>query len=131
METLNDLPNFSTPKLAEAVQGLSTEDIDRLPFGVIGLDSSGVVRVFNKTEARLSGRGDRLVHGLLFFVDIAPCMDNGYFKGRIDRARAAGTLDIAFNFIGDFEDRAREISVRAQSSSDGGIWIFHHRIGVE
>ena len=128
---MNDLPDFSTPKLAEAVQGLSIEDIDRLPFGVIGLDSSGVVRVFNKAEARLSGLSDREAHGRLFFVDIAPCMDNGYFKGRIDKARAAGTLDIAFNFIGDFEDRAREISVRAQSSSDGGIWIFHHRIGVE
>ena len=77
------------------------------------------------------GRGDRPAEGRLFFVDVAPCMDNGYFKGRIDKARAVGTLDIAFSFIGDFEDRAREIAVRAQSSPDGGIWIFHHRIGVE
>ncbi len=121
------LPDFDTPNLAEAVEKMSTEQIDALPFGVIGLDPHDVVRVFNKSEALLSGFDVAPTHGRMYFVDVAPCMDNDYFKGRIDRARKAGTLDISFSFVGDFADREREISVRAQSAKDGGIWIFHKR----
>ena len=95
---------------------------------MIGLDSNDQVRVYNATEARLSGYGSsRPSHGRSFFVDVAPCMNNSYFKGLIDKARAAGTLDIRFTFVGDFADRNRELTVRAQSARDGGIWIFHRR----
>ncbi|MFL5281473.1 MAG: hypothetical protein ACJ8AW_10875 [Rhodopila sp.] len=121
------LPDFETPNLAAAVEALSREDIDRLPFGVVGLDADGYIRIYNRTESQLSGYKDRPAHGHLFFVDVAPCMNNGYFKGRIDKALKAGTLDISFSFVGDFSDRDRELFVRAQSASDGGCWIFIHR----
>ena len=121
------LPGFDTANLAAAVEALSREDIDRLPFGVIGLNADGSIRLFSATEAQLSGYRDRPAHGRLFFVDVAPCMNNGYFKGRIDKALKAGTLDISFSFVGDFSDHDRELTVRAQSASDGGYWIFIHR----
>jgi photoactive yellow protein len=121
------LPDFTIPKLAEAVEALTADEIDQLPFGVIGLDQQGVVRVYNKTEAQLSGYKSRPAQGLRFFVDVAPCMDNGYFKGRIDQAIKSGKLDIAFTFAGDFGDRDRELTVRVQAAKDGGIWIFHQR----
>jgi photoactive yellow protein len=121
------LPYFNQAKLAAAIEALTADELDMLPFGVIGLDPSGIVRVYNKTEAQLSGRKGRPTHGQAFFTDIAPCMNNEYFRGRIDKARLAGTLDIAFSFVGDFSDRNRELSVRVQSAADGGLWIFHHR----
>jgi photoactive yellow protein len=124
------LPDFATLKLADAVEALSMEEIDRLPFGVIGLNPDGSVRVFNETEAQLSGYKDRPSFGRLFFVDVAPCMNNGYFKGRIDKALKAGTLDLSFSFVGDFSDCDRELSVRVQSAKDGGCWIFIHRATV-
>ena len=124
------LPDFDTPKLADAVEALSLADIDRLPFGVIGLDPQGAVRVYSATEARLSGYGNRPVIGRTFFTEIAPCMDNGHFRGLIEKARKQGTLDIRFTFIGDFSDRSRELTVRVQAAKDGGTWIFHHRAGM-
>jgi photoactive yellow protein len=75
----------------------------------------------------LSGMGNRPALGKDFFAEVAPCMNNGYFKGRIDKALAAGKLDVLFNFVGDFSDRARELSVRAQSAKDGGYWVFMRR----
>jgi hypothetical protein len=57
-------------------------------------------------------------------------MNNEYFKGRIDRARANGTLDIRFSFTGDFNDKDRELNVRVQSAADGGTWVFIHRPGM-
>jgi photoactive yellow protein len=121
------LPEFETPKLAEAIEALTADEIDRLPYGVIGLDPYGVVRVYNATEAQLSGRGSRPTHGKTFFAEVAPCMNNAHFKGLIEKARAAGTLDIRFSFIGDFADRNRELTVRVQSAKDGGTWICHKR----
>ncbi len=129
---MNSLPDFATPGLAEAVQRLTSEQIDTLPYGVINLDADGAVRLFNKAEAQLSGYKNRPSHGRMFFIDVAPCMNNAYFKGRIDQARNAGTLDISFSFVGDFNDAERELTVRVQSADDGGIWIFIQRsiVGV-
>ena len=115
-----DLLSFESPNLAREVEKLSSAELDSLAFGVIGLDANDVVRVFNQAEQVNSGFGHRTTLGKLFFVDIAPCMDNGYFKGRIDRARKTGALDISFTFVGDFEDRDRELAVRVQTTSDGG-----------
>jgi photoactive yellow protein len=124
---MNALPDFEIPRLAEAVENLTQEQIDALPYGVIHLDAEETVVLLNKTEARLSGYDARAACGHGFFADIAPCMNNGYFKGRIDKAKRAGSLDIAFSFIGDFSDAEREFDVRVQSSRDGGYWIFNRR----
>jgi photoactive yellow protein len=124
---MSDLPDFETPRLAEAVEALTQAQIDVLPFGVIGLDPQGVVRLYSKTEATMSGWGTRPTLVRDFFTDVAPCMNNDYFRGRIDKARAAGKLDIRFTFVGDFSDRNRELTVRVQSAKDGGTWIFHKR----
>lgn len=121
------LPDFDTPQLARAVESLSPNEIDQLPFGVVKLDSDKAVKVFNKTEREYSGFGERPALERLFFIDVAPCMNNGYFKGRIERAIAAGKLDVVFTFIGDFSDRDRELTVRAQPAQDGGLWIFIKR----
>jgi photoactive yellow protein len=98
--TSSPLPDFDEPRLADAVERLPTEAIDRLPFGAIRLDASGVVRFYSRAEARLSGYGTRKALGLHFFTQMAPCMDNPEFRGRIERALAAGTLDIELNWYG-------------------------------
>lgn len=122
---------FETPNLASEIERLTPEQIDQLPFGVIGLDPAGTVRIYSKTEAQRSGRGTQAAtKGKVFFTDVAPCMDNGYFKGLIDKARASGKLDVQFAFIGDHTDRAREIAVRVQAAKDGGTWIFHRTAGT-
>ena len=120
------LPTFETAKLAEAIKSLTPEQIDQLPFGVVGLDSFSVVRLRNRAEdAMFPQKGSVL--GRLFFVDVAPCMNNDYFRGRIDKARRDGTLDITFTFVGDDSDAQRELTVRAQAAKDGGTWIFIKR----
>ena len=121
------LPRFDEPALASAVEKLSTEALDSLPFGAIRLDKQGVVQAYNATERRLSGSGSRPRVGLSFFVNVAPCMDNPAFRGRIDRAIAAGSLDMRFAWTGDFSDASRSFQVRAQSGAGGGFWIFIQR----
>jgi photoactive yellow protein len=122
-----DLPGFDNANLAAEVEALTAEDVDKLPFGAIRLDAGGIVRLYNATERRQSGFKARPAISLDFFAEIAPCMDNPEFKGRIETARKAGTVDIEMGWIGDFADRNRELTVRIQSASDGGLWLFHRR----
>jgi photoactive yellow protein len=125
---VNEDISFDTPHLARVVEQLSEEAINRLPFGVIKLDAAGVVEFYSAKEAELSGRGNRAVLGIDFFTRIAPCMNTPQFKGRIDTAIAKGTLDAEFIHIGDFSDADREMAIRAQSASDGGIWMMLMRL---
>ena len=78
-------------------------------------------------QRRLSGSDNHDRLGLDFFSRIAPCMDNPDFRGRVERARVSGVLDLEFSHVGDFEDRDRELTVRIQSASTGGYWIFMRR----
>ncbi len=120
------LPDFTTSRLAEAVERLSVEQIDALPFGVILLDPSGAVVRYSANERRLSEFPGE-VNGCLFFTEIAPGIGTPSFRGRIERAMATGLLDIELEHIGHFADRSRSLFVRIQSASNGGCWIFIDR----
>jgi photoactive yellow protein len=125
---MNTDVTFDTVDLARAVELLPVDAINQLPFGVIKLNAAGVVEFYSAREAELSGRGDRPVIGIEFFAKIAPCMDTPQFRGRIESAVASGKLDAEFSHIGDFSDRDRELAIRAQSASDGGVWLFLMRL---
>src|SRR5690348_14880512 len=107
-------PDFDNPDLTSVIEILPPASVHALPFGVIRLDREGQVVFYSETERRSSGH-DREVVSRPFFTEIAPCMNNAKFRGRIDRALAAGTLDISFSFIGDFNDPNKELDVRVQS----------------
>jgi photoactive yellow protein len=127
MSSDDKLPDFDEPHLAAAVEALSEEQVDRLPFGAIRLNAKGEAEVFSASERRLSGFGERPALGHRFFTQIAPCMSKPGYLGRIERALAAGTLDLEFTHVGDFADSERELTVRVQTASGGGYWIFMRR----
>ena len=122
------LPAFDTPRLAAAVEALTAEQVEALPFGAIRLDAEGRVTLYNAAERRLSGLRREAI-GRVFFAEIAPCMDNPEFRGRIDRARATGRLDVAFGYVSDMPSGDQDVAldVRVQSASDGGTWMFLRR----
>ena len=118
------LPSFETRKIAEAIEALTPDQIDELTFGVVKLDSFDLVRLRNRAENKMFPQKSSIL-GRLFFVDVAPCFNNEHFRGRIDKARKDGTLDITFTFVSDSPDS--ELTVRAQSAEDGGTRIFIRR----
>jgi photoactive yellow protein len=119
-------PHFDTPNLARAVEQLSMQQIDALPFGAIQLDAAHNVLRYSQSERDQSAFPHPAI-GRSFFTEIAPCMNNPAFKDRIDAALTAGRLDIEFDHIGDFTDPTRSLQIRIQSASGGGCWIFIRR----
>jgi photoactive yellow protein len=120
------IPDYDEPLLAKAVERLSPEQVHALPFGAIRLDTEGTVTFYSDAERRLSGYPKAVV-GHKFFTEIAPCMNNAAFLGRIERALETGRLDIRFGYIGDFPSPDIEVEVRVQSATSSGCWIFIRR----
>lgn len=116
------------PNWLGAVEQLDAAAIHALPYGAIRLDPEGQIVFFSEAEARLSGYGSRPALGRHFFTEVAPCLAHAGFRGRLERAQAAGRLDIEFGYIGDFNDANKDVCFRIQSASDGGIWIFTQRL---
>ncbi len=87
----------------EDIGGLSQEQLDALPIGVIELDRSGVVRRYNATEARAAGLDAQRVVGRHFFTEVAPCTSVQGFRGRCEQMLQSphsqrDELDFVFRF---------------------------------
>lgn len=117
--------DFDAPDLARRIEELSQSELDRLPFGVILLDAQGTVLFYSETEARLSGYGVRPLGRNLF--DMSVCLGSDDFRGRIMRALETGPVDLEFGWKGDYADPKRDLRIRVQSASRGGVWVMVER----
>src|SRR6478672_4625952 len=99
--------DIDTPDLARRLSAMAPEAIDALTFGAIRLDAAGTVTLYSARERANSGFLKEVV-GRNFFADIAPCMQRPEVSGRIERARAAGTLDVAFDFVSELPRGERD-----------------------
>lgn len=91
----------STLDAIDAVYGadaLGSAELDALPYGMIQLDSRGVILRYSQAESRLSGRSAADCVGRHFFDDVAPCTQVAEFYGRFQEGVRAGQLDAVFNF---------------------------------
>ncbi len=61
---------------------LSAAEFDGLAWGTLQLDDDGVVRTYNRAEARLARRHAPDVLGRHFFREVAPCTAVQGFEGR-------------------------------------------------
>jgi photoactive yellow protein len=129
-DTVMATVDFEAPDLAAAVEQLTEQELDHLPFGVIRLDRDGIVMFYSETEGRLSGYAPRTPLGQNFF-EASRCMNTDEFRGRIVRGMQAGKVDLELGWSGDFSDPTRDLRIRVQSSKAGGVWLFIERDAVK
>ncbi len=94
----DSLPAHSADHVVYAADGLSSAELDALPYGMIQLDSQGTVLRYSSAETRLSGLTAGETVGRNFFRDVAPCTQVGDFFGRFQEGVRARQLDVVFNF---------------------------------
>jgi photoactive yellow protein len=58
------------------LENLSPAEIDRLPFGIIGMSADSTVEIYGATESRQSGLSPSSIVGAHFFLTTAQCMNN-------------------------------------------------------
>ncbi|MGU3540623.1 histidine kinase dimerization/phosphoacceptor domain -containing protein [Methylobacterium sp. A54F] len=81
------------------LDALAPEALDRLGDGVIGLDESGLVTVFNAAASALTGLAASTVLGRSFFREVAPSTNVPGFHGRFLAGLRRGALDERFEFV--------------------------------
>ena len=67
---------FDAQGLGVLLSELTTEQLDKLDFGVIGFDDESLVNVYNACESRMAGLSTQNVLGADLFNTVAPCMNN-------------------------------------------------------
>lgn len=102
----------------EAVQltdllAMPEEMLDRLPFGVVGLDRTGTTRIYNATEARMAGLDPDTVLGIGFFDAVAQCMNNFMVAQRFEDEPE---LDAVIPFVLTLRMRPTRVRLRLLSS---------------
>lgn len=117
--------DIDSPDLPAAIAACTDTELNALGFGVIRVDATGIVTFYSDVERRLSGWRKEAV-SRNFFTEMAPCLNTPAFRGRIERAIAGGSLDIAFDDVMDLPSGARDVErrVRVVSAPGGGYWIL-------
>ena len=73
---------------------LDGDQLDTLPFGVVGLSPEGMVEVYNVTESKLAGLPRDSVVGTHYFSVTAQCMNNFMVTQRMeDEVEIDATID--------------------------------------
>ena len=91
---------------------LSSDQVDRLPFGMMELTRMGVVRRYNQAEARLARTDPSRVVGRDFFREVAPCTQATEFEARWRELLKGGGGDADFEFVFRFEHGHRLVRIR-------------------
>jgi photoactive yellow protein len=113
--------DFDSPDLAHQIENLSQAELNALPFGVMLLDLDGLIRFYSDTEARLSGYNQSAVGINLY--EFCEKFGGADFRGRIADAAAEGPVNLEFGWTGDYHNPKRDMRVRVQSASRGGVWV--------
>ena len=110
-ETIADV-TIDTLTLAE-LQTMRPDACDQLPFGVIGLDRSGIAKLYNATEARMAGLAPDTVLGASFFNAVAQCMNNYMVAQRFEDE---AELDVVIPYVLTLRMRPTPVRMRLLAS---------------
>ena len=102
----------------DRLDALTDEELDALPFGVIGLDGEGRIARYNMAEARFARLDRGQVVGRSFFGEVARCTDTPEFRGRFERIKSEGTpTRVRFEYVFAFRFGAQKVDVDMGSVS--------------
>ena len=108
---------------------LSDEELDALPYGVVGIDDDGVITRYNATEANFSNHSADRVMGRNFFTKIAPCTNNRLVFGAFREGMASGNLDVKIPYTFTYVMRPTNVVmhlVRCGETRSNWILIHHN-----
>jgi photoactive yellow protein len=108
---------FDQDGLLASLARASDAELDRLDFGVIGFDDTGVVRRYNALESKAAGLRADNVLGADLFVAVAPCMNNFMVAQRFEDAiNAKAPLDAIIDYVLTLRMRPVRVKLRLLSS---------------
>jgi len=107
------------------VQDLTEQEMEKLPFGAIQLDTTGRILRFNGFESQISGVSKEQAVGKLFFTEIAPCTNVKEFYGRFKEGVARKRLHEKFRYHYSFKRNPMDVTITLfYSDLTQSIWVL-------
>ena len=99
--------------------------LDRLAFGVVGLDAEGRTQAYNHCECRLAGLSRESVLNQVFFLTTGICMNNFLVAQRFEDEPS---LDVTLDYVLTFRMRPTPAKLRLLQQPGGRLhYILIHR----
>ena len=118
-------PEHTVNNVLENADTMSTEELDKLPYGMIQLDATGRILNYNAVESKLASLRKEDAIGKQFFTEIAPCTRVQDFYGRFKEGVIRESLDTSFRFHFAFKQNPRDVTVRLlYSRRTRTVWVL-------
>lgn len=117
--------SFVNSDVLTKLGSISREEADRADYGIVKVDSTGKIVLYNHYESRLAGVAPSQAEGRNFFTEIAPCTNNKLFMGRFLQGVEKGELDVAFNYTFTYKMKPTNVAIRLfHDKASKSNWIF-------
>ena len=118
-------PEHTVNNVLENADTMSTDELDKLPYGMIQLDATGRILNYNAVESKLASLRKEDAIGKQFFTEIAPCARVQDFYGRFKEGVIRESLDTSFRFHFAFKQNPRDVTVRLlYSRRTRTVWVL-------
>lgn len=108
--------SFVSQEELDRLASYSRNELDSLSYGVIKVDSSGVILIYNRVQSEFAGFTPREVEGKNFFTQLAVCTNNDMFFGTFREGMEKGELNSMFLYT--FTYRFAPVNVKVHMFHD-------------
>ena len=115
-EAPSDVLSFAGISISR-LDRLAAEQLDSLPYGVVGLAADGTVEIYNATESRLAGIPRSIVLGWQYFAETAQCMNNFMVAQRFEDEPE---IDDVIDYVLTLRMRPTPVQLRLLKSAGSG-----------
>lgn len=119
------MSKFIDPNILGKLGTLTQAEADAASFGIVKVDGSGKILLYNKYESELANVPIQTAVGKNFFTEVAICTNNRIFYGRFKEGMVSGNLDITFNYVFTYKMKPTNVVIHLYHdlASDTN-WIF-------
>lgn len=117
--------SFVDSSIIANLGSLTREVADRAPYGVVKVDPSGKILMYNHYESQLAGIAPSAAEGKNFFTEVAPCTNNKLVLGRFKKGIEAGELDTEFSYTFTYKMKPTNVKLHLKhDKASNTSWVF-------
>jgi photoactive yellow protein len=117
--------SFVPPQFLAQLHAVDRPLADAQPFGIVQVDDTGVIRLYNRWESEMAGVPVSAAEGRNFFTQVAPCTNNRLVYGRFRDGVAKGELDEEFNYTFTYKMKPTNVQIRlVRHVPSRTNWVF-------
>jgi len=119
------MTSFIDQSLITKLGSLSQSTADSLSFGVVKVDDSGKILLYNQFESQLANVPISSAVGRNFFTEIAICTNNRLFYGKFKEGMVTKELDTTFSYVFTYKMKPTSVMIHLyRDKSSNSNWIF-------